>query len=564
MDDERSLRDAMEELRALKARRSRDAAKCPIRYFSTEGRPHQTAFFHDQHPIQGVSAGRRAGKTFCAGAARPIIAMTGIQPIAKELRGALDILPKPPVRVRVWCMDLVRMVKNVVRPFLKELLPPDMIDRAKCHDIVNEKDATCYLKNGSTYEVLSYELRKGKGESAEKDIVYCDEVPPYEIFTGQKLRLLTPREVWSYMWIGGTRSGDAMPWNVQWFEDEIVRWGAAGNGAVSHHEFDTEENLEAVARERGGDDPEAYAERQAQIIGTLSEEERAVFIGGKSDRTSLTVFPMYSETGNRYNVGGVSPETFVKLAASGYGDVWCGMDHGFGSSGATALVYVFIARKDIREIKVAKGDFIQIGEYYRRNARVIVNIRPLQELHRRFNPKGYFVDLHAWDRDAALVGMSAAMLYSDPKRLRDVTAALHPDVDMTDFDLTPIAPLYRAGNKAKSLDGRIQLVAGLLLARQGEVDWPRYRVMEATSPMTCKAFRGWQRKKDPETGLPGDKYSKYLKDCMDAVGYLCVANPLQFEDDSEPTSVRVGVDAFTGLSMAQLCPLAGGIAGGLQ
>lgn len=556
------IRDAKAELDALRIARSRDVAACPIRYFTTEDRPSQTPFFYDRHPIIGISAGRRAGKTM-AKTARGVIALTGIEPIA--LKGSLALLPKPPVRERVWCVDLVRMVKEVFLPMFTGLIPPAMLAQSGSQKTPGFDQATntLNLTNGSRVQFMSYELRAGKGESTEQEIVDLDEIGPYEIYTSQKARLLTPRDFWSYMFIGGTRAGEAMPWDVQWFEEEVVKCGPKGKGGISHHEFSTQENLDAIADERGGANSEAYKDRQQQIANSWTDEERSVFVGGKSDYTGLTVYPKWSDVANIYSVPGVTAQVFPELARLGYGRVWCGMDHGEGA-GVTVVVYVFVASKDVPEIDIAAGDYVQFAEYWRRNATIISHLPALQANQRASRPAGYLCDLHMWDKTAAAAGLSAAALYSRPKLLRDIVTAMHPDAEFDGFDLTPIGPLYRAKSEPGSVDSGIEAVSAVLLPRGGEQCWPRYRVLRGTSPYTIRGFHRWQRKRDPEQRIAGEKYAKRDKDQMDAVRYIITARPetieLLSEDDLQPGSA----DPYTGIALSQLCPLSDGIPGGLE
>jgi len=73
------------------------------------------------------------------------------------------------------------------------------------------------------------------------------------------------------------------------------------------------------------------------------------------------------------------------------------MDH--GADHPTYVCYVYVAKRPIVKAKIVEGDYIQIAEYFRSRAHVIDHLPRLQELQRRFQPKGYFCDSSMWDQD---------------------------------------------------------------------------------------------------------------------------------------------------------------------
>ena len=505
--DESQVREARD---ALLRRIAEKRAACPIKYFSTEGRPSQTPFFYDAHPITAVVAGRGAGKTMAV-RARTVEAMTGIEPLS--LSGSLELLPKPPIHVRDWCVDLTRVVDEVLLPLYWALIPPALLDTAYGRRGYNSEKHSLRLLNGSSVMFMSHELRRGAQEAAAVDINAFCEIPPEATYTSQKARIF--RRPLPYMWIEGTRAGQAMPWDVQWIDRRILRGG--DGDAVSWHELDTRENLDAIANEQGVTEEgvAAVKERQEQIIASMTDEERAVIVGGKADWTPGIVYKQYHDAVHTYDVAGMTREIFAALASEGYGDIWCGMDYGVGHP--TVVEFVYIAKRPFRELKIIEGDWIVVAEYYRANANIVHHLPVLQEFQRLFRPQMWICDPHMYDKKPMI---APVVLYVRPDILQKVETALGSPCKLP--DLTPIGP-FRPGDN--NVQAGIEVVSGLLAPRVEPFPWPKLRILQRAAPWLRRSFQEWQRKPDAELRVGEDRYSEHMKDAADALRYLAMARP---------------------------------------
>ncbi len=517
-------------------------AACPIKYFSTGGRPSQTPFFYDKHPITAVVAGRGAGKTMAV-RARTVMAMTGIEPLA--LPGSLALLPKPPIHIRDWCVDLTRVVDEVLLPLYWELIPPALLDLDHGRRGYNSEKHSIRLLTGTTAMFMSHELRKGAQEAAAVDINDFCEIPPERTYASQKARIF--RRPLPYMWIEGTRAGQAMPWDVQWVDRRILRGG--DGDAVSWHELDTMENLNAIAAEQGGTEEgiEAILLRQKQIIDSMTDEERAVVVGGLADWTPGIIYKTYCDALHTYDVEGMTADVFVGMAREGWGDIWCGMD--YGGAHPTVVEYCYVAKRPLPEVQIVEGDWIVIHEYYRANANVVHHLPALQERQRKFRPRMYVCDPHMWDKRPVV---APAFLYAKPELLQRVETALGSARKLT--DLTPIGPL-RPGNN--NVDTGIQMVSALLMPRAEPFPWPRLRILRGQAPWLRRGLLEWQRKADCELRVGEDKYTEHMKDPCDSLRYLVVAQPDRGNVPVGDYAPAVPVDPNTGIPLNYLTGLGG-------
>lgn len=468
-----------------------DMSANPLAYVSVADRPSQRPFFYDDHTVCFLVGGKRSGKSHCL-ITRLLMAMTGIEPL--ELPGSLALLPKPPVRVRYWCEDLLRTVRKVLQPIVWKLVPQGMADDTKSSDSsgYHKEEATQYFRNGSWLQFMTYGMQQMKGESAEVEIIAFDEPPQEDLYDSQWARILTTG---GYIWGAMTLDQQAAPYDISWIEDRIM---LKGDGpAVHHYALDTEENVRAVAAEHAASDPRR-AQRILRVLGeakeALSKDKLDMMLGGKGGWLQGRVYPRYNDKVHAaYDLAG--PAEFVELARKGYGEIYGGMDH--GASHPTYVAYVYVARVAVPDLDLLPGDHVQFAEYRRAGMKVVQHIPPLKNLHERYGVQAYWGCRRLWKQDENAYGPTAAQMYMR----------------------AGIRPLFRAND---DVDQGIQRVGAMLEADE-QRGHPRYRFVKGRCPEGTKSMRKWQFKKNARFREPHDRYSETRKDECDGIRYVCMA-----------------------------------------
>ena len=282
--------------------------------------------------------------------------------------------------------------------------------------------------------------------------------------------------------------------------------------------------IKAIAAEEGGRRGERVQRLYKEMRKILPPEEVAIMLDGTGGVTMGQIFKRYDENIHTYR--GLGPEGFIALRDKGYGDFWCGMDH--GGAHPTVVVYVFIATHPAPSLQLVEGDYVQVWEYYKAGSSVPSHIPRLKALHEKFKPKAYFCDPHMWDDDAKQPGRTVARDYGE----------------------AGIRPMYRGNNQ---VDPGIQAVDRLLMPRAGDFPWPRFRLVARCNQHTEDGFRIWSTKPDAMERSGSDKYSEVEKDTMDAVRYLVRAAPERHAHIAQMPPVAV--DGATGVPLDMFCAL---------
>lgn len=148
--------------------------------------------------------GNRSGKTEW-GATEVISYCLGYRPYLDKSHPLYRTNRTAPVRVRIVGEDIINHVKNVLVPKLHKLVPMSEIRAIKKSSQGIELSWT--FKNGSTLELMSYEMGSDKFEGWDGDLVWFDEPPPKDIYIacyrglvdrqGKMLFTMTPlKEPW--------------------------------------------------------------------------------------------------------------------------------------------------------------------------------------------------------------------------------------------------------------------------------------------------------------------------------------------------------------------------------
>lgn len=553
------------ELALLEAEDEADARACPLLYFTTKHRPSQKPFFYDESMVCALLSGNKAGKDECLTARLAILFSRGeYEPLDlpgsfAPFRNFKNVVYGRPMRAWYVCPELDLWRSLIVKKLLK-YIPKELLDGKKSADGsgYNRGDETIYLLDGSSIVGRSstgFKQDKGKSEGDDVDVVCLSEGQPEWLFDECMSRILSTNGM---IWYAVTRNSKTCSYPLGYIRSRIVRHPP--NVKTSSYALSSEENNEAAAKEADelglSELAKAIRDHWTNTWNTMTEEQRAVQLGGEWSGQAGLVFPTFNETEHIYRVQDVPDaklaDVFTALAAQGYGEIVAGMDHGKGHP--TVVTYFYVAKRPIEGLRLIEGDWVAFWEYYRTHATIIDHLPQLQANHKRFHPKQYWCDPHMWDDIDAMAGCSPVMLYSSPKQLRDIVQARHPGVQVA--DLTTVAPMSKGLNRPGSVSAGVQVLSAMLKRRAEPFPWPRLRMTSAVK-WGKRGFEEWMEK-DTETGGSDDRYSETLKDPVDSFRYpIQRLSDLHCEADEPEPSWQIPVDAYTGAGLDQLCSLRG-------
>ena len=553
------------ELALMDAEDEADARACPLLYFTTRNRPSQRPFFYDTSTVCALLSGNKAGKDECLTARLAILFSRGAYE-PKDLPGAFDMFRNMPniaygKPLRAWyCCPELDLWRSLIVGKLLKYIPSELLDSRRSGDGkgYNRGDETIYFRDGSTITGKSYtgfKQEKGKSEGDDLDVVCLSEGAPEWLFDESMSRILATNGM---IWYAVTRNSKTCHYSLAYIRSRIVRHPA--NVKTSSYALSSEENNEASAieAEERGMPRLAQAIRQhwKNIWNMMTEEQRAVQLGGEWSGQAGLVFPAFNETDHVYRAEGIPddklPDMFTALAAQGYGEIVAGMDHGKGHP--TVVTYFYVARQPIEGLWLLEGDWVAFWEYYRAHANIIDHLPQLQANHKRFRPLEYWVDPHMMDGIDAMAGCAPSVLYARPDKLYAIAHAANKGVSAG--DMTPIAPMRKGLNKPGSISAGVQVISGMLRRRAEPFPWPRLRMTSAVK-WGKRGFEEWMEK-DTETGGPDDRYSETLKDPVDSFRYPIhrLVGAASIAEDDTP-QWHVPIDSFTGAGLDQLCSLRG-------
>lgn len=229
--------------------------------------PHdkQAEFHNSNAKIRLFIGGNRSGKTV-GGAAESIFYLTGKHPFRQT--------PKGPIRGRCVSVDFVNGVEKIVKPEIAKWLPLSELRGGSWSTAYDKQLRTLYLENGSFLEFMSYDQDLDKFAGTSRHFVWCDEEPPKEIFTENRMRLL---DVGGDLWITMTPVE-----GMTWLHDDI--YVAAKN----------DPNIFVVEVDQGENPYLNHAERDSFLSG-LSDDERKARVQGKFVQVGGMVYKQFSE-----------------------------------------------------------------------------------------------------------------------------------------------------------------------------------------------------------------------------------------------------------------------------
>lgn len=180
--------------------------------YSFKPNPKQKEFVELNQKIRLFLAGNQSGKS-TIGVLEVISFCLGFRPYLLPADKDHKTLFKPPVKVRIFGEDFINHLGKVIVPLLKEWLPEQELARKPKKNQVGVP-AFWEFKNGSTLELLSYEMESDKCEGWTGHMAWFDEPPPRAHFIatqrglmkndGCSLLTLTPlKEAWIYdeLWL---------------------------------------------------------------------------------------------------------------------------------------------------------------------------------------------------------------------------------------------------------------------------------------------------------------------------------------------------------------------------
>lgn len=204
--------------------------------------------------------GNRSGKT-TMGVKEDVWVATNTHPFVK---------PPVPNRGRIGVTDF-KVLEQVIWPKIAETLPWDMV----ADTIKGAKGLITgvYFKNGSFFDIMSYEQMPMKWESVDLDWVHFDEPPPLNIWRATRARLIDrDGRVWFTL----------TPLEEPWLYDEV--WEQCGlNPRYWGMMLDTRKN--------------PYLSRKAvnTFVDEIAEDEYEARVEGKFKHLVGRVFKQYTD-----------------------------------------------------------------------------------------------------------------------------------------------------------------------------------------------------------------------------------------------------------------------------
>lgn len=491
---------------------AKDREANPIRYYRPRSGPmlfHMAKRADTGEWLRTRFAGgpNRASKTY-ASCAEGTVALTGIEPMACPGMGSK--FHQPPVHGRHWGNKQQHLV-DVVLPIYLKLIPRRMLDENHGENGFNKSEAKLYLTNGSTLTFATYQQMKQESESRSSEFEALDEPPPEALYEALYARVA---DQGGYIWGAMTLHEERSEWPVKWVERRIMHGG--DGPMVGWFQYDVVENFQERVKENGGwargdkgkavpatDEGRRIWSGFMDWCGAMSAEEYDIRILGKCSWAAGTVFKRFDK---KLHAGytKLQPQHFQSLVAKGYGDVFCGLDHGLDHP--TACVWVFVARRDVPPacgLDIAAGDYLQFWEYRVAHASSIyVHIAAIQNVNKMLGVRPVHV-FGSWD------------LANEDDKGRATNAAEYRKAGI---------PLVVCGKC--EIDLGITAIDRLLIPRDFPTwaPWPRLRILPKCQ-MTVDELEGWCFNPKWGVGQDRDKYVKVGEDIVACWRHLALRNP---------------------------------------
>lgn len=518
---------------------AKDREANPIRYYRPRSGPR--AFHLARRPDNGdwyrtrfAGGPNRASKTY-ASVAEGVVALTGIEPLACLGMGAK--FHPPPVHGRHWGNKLQHLV-DVVLPIYLKLIPKRLLDESHGEHGYNKSEAKLYLTNGSTLQFATYNQDAQESESRSSEFEALDEPPPEGTYEALYARVA---DQGGYIWGAMTLHEERSAWPVKWVERRIM---CGGDGPmVRWFQYDVVENFQERVNENGGwtrDDkgrtvPATDEGRRiwsgfVDWCSALSPEEYAIRIQGKCSWAAGTVFKRFNrDVHAAYDK--LDSQHFQHLVKKGYGDVYCGLDHGLDHP--TACIWTFIAKRDVPPaygLNIAAGDYIQFYEYrVAHAASIYVHIAAIKNISKMLGvePVKFY---GSWD------------LANEDDKGRATNAAEYRKAGI---------PLVVCGKC--EIDLGVTAIDGLLMPRTFPLwaNWPKLRMLRRCR-MAMEELEGWCFNPKWGLGQDKDKYVKVGEDLVACWRYLALKQPGRADATSDGPAMNDPCDPITGIPFSLL------------
>ena len=506
-----------------------DRAENPIRYY----RPNKTAMrFHaDTHRVRMCGGANRAGKTVIE-VGENVMFLTRINSVWLAHQG-IDATAKfahlyarnEPLRTRHWCADLTKVMGPCLLPLYWQFLPPRLLDLSRGTRGFNSQTNTLYLMDGSFIQFMSYKHGIESAESVSMHSVLFDEPPPENYFDRQLGRV---GDVGGFIWGGMTVYERLVRHPIAWFDRRIRRKGLnkeTGQDIVEHFRVPLSDNLHNFSAEGQKAmlawaamlkvrDPAAY---DACVLGLPSMLRGLVY-----KEFDETIHAQYEKA---------SGDDLAELARKGYGEIWCGMDHGMRDP--TVVLWLYVARKPVLSLDIAEGDVILFQEYHVAGRKPVQHIpviaRWMHDTKGKLMPvTGIMADPHMWDDEVS--GPSVAGIYIQGLKEAKVCCRV-----------------IRANNNkdlGHDLLGELMQVPG-----EGEQPpWPRFRIVKGSCPKTIDEIMAYCWVAENErTGKGGDKTVDVSDHAPDALRYFACARRWKSGKTEQPQ--RAPNHPYTGVPL---------------
>lgn len=460
----------------------------PICYFNP--RPYAREYHQDGNTVVAAAGGNGSGKTVEL-LATGISAMCG--PEYDTIYCPMPAnFPKPPVRVKLLCPDLKRLVEDVYKPLFNQLCPPALVDksRSRSKDGFNAASSTWYLNNGSYMRAMSYGTPDLSQESSAYDLILFDEPPPEQLYDSQWARI---SRTGGFIRMAMTLHQRLVPWPISWIDRRIRR--KQDGDFISWYQFNARENHRLMDAEVPGRN---ILKRFEQMASTLPEEERLVRIEGLGSWLIGLVYKEFDEAIHaRYDK--CKPEDFGQLVKAGKGVVHCGLDKGI--SHPCACDWFYIAFEPIEALDIDEGDVIQFAEYGRSDRSTGENIGAVQAINASLGvkPQVYHACKAFFERDEK-APRSGITLATDWQKagLMLIRGCAKEDVRTNEVHKLLRVPLPGEPRK-----------------------WPRLRLVKGVCRQTVDEYLSWQYKPESSRSPSGvDKYEERDDHHMDCTGYV--------------------------------------------
>lgn len=260
--------------------------------------PHskQRRFHSSDKRIRLYIGGNRSGKT-TGGIVEDIWWLTRQHPYQR--------IPDRPIAGRIVSVDFLNGIEKIIKPQLKQWLPPSQLRGGSWTDAYEASTRTLYLENGSFVELMSYDQDLDKFAGTSRDFVHFDEEPPQSIYSENRARLIDRK---GRLWITMTPVE-----GMTWVYDTIYEKGILGDPTVDVVEVDMAEN------------PYLDQNEVEEYLDGLDDDERDARGHGKFVQMGGLVYKAFSP--KIHILDETDPRDFVGSQYKQY----MSLDHGFNN-----------------------------------------------------------------------------------------------------------------------------------------------------------------------------------------------------------------------------------------